>query len=195
MSGYKNYSMSNNAIAAYENGERPLSKWTKSEILDGIAEIDDEKAEICNKLTLSELKSRFLRYSSWHHTSEYYNCTDFYEIDSNAVDEISAEKIVEIITNRPKKERKSKLEPKNPLYITAIVRYIEWEGTRKHPKAVNKQDIVFYREGDKMIKCPKSQNWQKRLSSLSIVFKVEQKTKYATAEAIQKRYENQNTKR
>ena len=46
-----------------------------------------------------------------------------------------------------------------------------------------------------MIKCPKSQNWQKRLSSLSIVFKVEQKTKYATAEAIQKRYENQNTKR
>ena len=145
MSGYKNYSMSNNAIAAYENGERPLSKWTKSEMLDGMAEIDEEKSDICNKLALSELKSRFLRYSSWHHTSEYYNCTDFYEIDSNAVDEISAEKIIEIITNRPKKERKSKLEPKNPLYITAIVRYIEWEGTRKHPKAVNKQDIVLPR--------------------------------------------------
>ena len=30
MTGYKNdYSMSNNAAAAYENGEKPLSKWTK----------------------------------------------------------------------------------------------------------------------------------------------------------------------
>lgn len=36
MSGYNGWSMSNNAIAAYEDGEKPLSKWTKAEILDTI---------------------------------------------------------------------------------------------------------------------------------------------------------------
>ena len=36
MSGYNAWSMSNNAIAAYEDGEKPLSKWTKAEILDTI---------------------------------------------------------------------------------------------------------------------------------------------------------------
>jgi len=29
MSGYDGYSMSNNAVDAYENGEKPISKWTK----------------------------------------------------------------------------------------------------------------------------------------------------------------------
>jgi len=33
MSGYKGYSMSNNAIAAYNEGEKPKSKWTKTEIV------------------------------------------------------------------------------------------------------------------------------------------------------------------
>lgn len=28
MAGYKGWAMSNNAVAAYENGEKPLSKWT-----------------------------------------------------------------------------------------------------------------------------------------------------------------------
>ena len=36
MAGYDGYSMSNNARAAYTNEEKPLSKWTKSELLDGI---------------------------------------------------------------------------------------------------------------------------------------------------------------
>ena len=32
-SGYSGYSMSNNAVNAYENGEMPLSKWTKDCLL------------------------------------------------------------------------------------------------------------------------------------------------------------------
>ena len=31
-SGYSGYSMSNRAVEAYESGEKPLSKWTKTEI-------------------------------------------------------------------------------------------------------------------------------------------------------------------
>lgn len=37
MAGYHNYSMSNNAVAAYENGEMPLSKWSKKAILAAVA--------------------------------------------------------------------------------------------------------------------------------------------------------------
>lgn len=33
MAGYYGYSMSNNAVEAYENGEMPISKWTKKEIV------------------------------------------------------------------------------------------------------------------------------------------------------------------
>lgn len=34
MSGYNGFSMSNNAVSAYENGLKPYSKWTKCDILD-----------------------------------------------------------------------------------------------------------------------------------------------------------------
>lgn len=36
MAGYSGYSMSNNAVAAYENGEKPLSKWKKADILEAV---------------------------------------------------------------------------------------------------------------------------------------------------------------
>jgi hypothetical protein len=36
MAGYNGWSMSNNAVDAYENGEMPLSKWNKEAILDAI---------------------------------------------------------------------------------------------------------------------------------------------------------------
>ena len=36
-SGYNGYSMSNRAVEAYYNGEKPLSKWTKAEA-DALAE-------------------------------------------------------------------------------------------------------------------------------------------------------------
>lgn len=42
--GYRGYSMSNNAVAAYEDGEKPLSKWSKSDIILAVAEIDINKA-------------------------------------------------------------------------------------------------------------------------------------------------------
>lgn len=44
MAGYYKYSMSNNAVKAYKQGEKPLSKWTKTEILSNI-EFDDEVAK------------------------------------------------------------------------------------------------------------------------------------------------------
>lgn len=103
MAGYYNYSMSNNAVEAYENGEMPRSKWTKKEILNTIyndCDIEETKYELLQKMTVSELVDHFLYLSSWHHTSKYYNHTSFYAIDTEAVEEITPEEIKKIISSR-----------------------------------------------------------------------------------------------
>lgn len=110
MAGYNGYSMSNNAVAAYADGEMPLSKWTKAAILEAIfenCEIAEEKADLFRKMTTKELKDAFLRQSSWHHTSKFYNCTNFHSLDFEKIEEISAEEIKNIISNRQKKTRRS----------------------------------------------------------------------------------------
>lgn len=53
MAGYNGYSMSNNAVAAYQNGEKPLSKWTKKEILNQISnQIEQGELELHCSLAL-----------------------------------------------------------------------------------------------------------------------------------------------
>jgi len=55
-SGYYGYSMLNNAVAAYEDGEKPLSKWSRADILDTAKDINPSKYELIKKLPLSVLK-------------------------------------------------------------------------------------------------------------------------------------------
>ncbi len=101
--------MSRRAAEAYSSGEKPISKWTKSEILTGIEEtawdndIDIEGIDF-SKLTTEELKSKFLRNSSWHHTGSFYNATDFYEISAAAVAETTQEDIERIISGRTRRQ-------------------------------------------------------------------------------------------
>lgn len=107
--GYEGHSMSRRAAEAYSSGEKPISKWTKSEILTGIEEtardndIDIEGIDF-SKLTTEELKSKFLRNSSWHHTGSFYNATDFYEISAAAVAETTREDIERIISGRTRRQ-------------------------------------------------------------------------------------------
>lgn len=73
--GYNGYSMSNNAIAAYANGIKPISKWN--------AQDAKEFGEIIGvKVKLKELKEFLLAYGEkgYHHTSSYYNETKFYSL-------------------------------------------------------------------------------------------------------------------
>lgn len=85
MTGYNKWSMSNNAVQAYEDGEKPLSKWTKKTLVFELADaLDAEPEEVANVLkpyTVKEIKDKCLVYSSWHHTSSRYNRTAFYELD------------------------------------------------------------------------------------------------------------------
>lgn len=89
--GYSGYSMSKNAVSAYEAGEMPKSKWTKKAIIDGIKEVCEElnlryesKFESFKK---ADLWGMFITWSSWHHTSKCFNETDFYAINEDAVKE------------------------------------------------------------------------------------------------------------
>lgn len=74
--------MSNRAVDAYENGEKPLSKWTKAEIDSAIKNDEDITKEVADALLSLPLKAKktLLYQSSWHHTGLRYNRTDFYSL-------------------------------------------------------------------------------------------------------------------
>lgn len=135
MAGYDGYSMSNNAVAAYENGEKPLSKWSKEDIIDAIATAirDDELTLNCSfealkKAPVKVLKTLCLSYSSWHHTSSHYNRTDFYSLDIHKIAQLSDV----IIEDRIIASAEQSPEEKEEAWECA---FLEWGGTRKHPKA------------------------------------------------------------
>lgn len=80
-SGYIGYSMSRRAAEAYEDGQKPLSKWTKSAILEEIKKLYGEDLyNIVKDWKHDRLKSVFLESAGWHHTSKYFNKTYFYEV-------------------------------------------------------------------------------------------------------------------
>lgn len=131
MAGYYKYSMSNNALDAYRDNEKPMTKWTKEDIIDAVEDLEEYEisfdVNLLKKLTAKELKETCLRYSSMHHTSKMYNYTTFYKVD---VENLTNERINQIILAR-KVEKKEKPIPKLEY---AVIEYGVWEGTRNHPK-------------------------------------------------------------
>lgn len=132
MAGYHNYSMSNNALCAYQCGEMPISKWSKADIIAAIDPemVNDEKIALIRKASLKACK-RLLIQSSWHHTSSYYNATDFYMVDNDHLEEMTTEELEKLLKVEPQKK---------PEEIRVIAHYLEWSGTRKHPKATDHID-------------------------------------------------------
>ena len=132
-SGYNGYRMSNRAVQAYEDGEMPLSKWTKEKIIRKVVEYDHFTKEELKKYTKKVLTKYFLIESSWHHTSSYCNKTYFYSIDENVAETGSIKELEAI-----KKEYTAEREPdkiKKVKVQKAKIKYLEWGGTRSHPKA------------------------------------------------------------
>ncbi len=151
MAGYNGWSMSNNAVAAYEDGEKPLSKWTKANIFDTIKDTEIElkcSIEKLRRLPIKVLKEVCLRYSSWHHTSNHYNKTEFYSLDINRIENLTDDKIEELLLDY-KKEKRMESKPLEERWECA---FLEWSGTRKHPVAteVIEEGIIkgnwFYRK-------------------------------------------------
>ena len=127
MAGYCGWSMSNNALDCYDNNIRPKSTWTKAELLDEIKETYGEAIrDRAKKHTLGFLRDSFLTYDSWHHTGKHYRCTDFYRF----YDDISKTELDEILNTVEVKEEKE-----IPVPFPAKATWLEWSGSRKHPKS------------------------------------------------------------
>lgn len=136
MAGYHNYSMSNNAKDCYDSGIMPISKWTKQDIFDGLKDYDLSAVILIEleKLNLYQLKKVCLIQDSWHHTSSYFNKTDFYKINPN-IEDLTIDELKEQI------ELYSVLKKQTPTQAKARCRYLVWSGTRKHPKATECESI------------------------------------------------------
>lgn len=106
MAGYYGYSMSNNAYYAYLENKMPISKWTKKKIFEVIDEnLQDEEfceeyelsmevIEALKKMPMRLLKQRILVTREWHHTSKFYNPTDFYEVDFSYIERLKPEEVM-----------------------------------------------------------------------------------------------------
>lgn len=182
-SGYVGNRMSIRANEAYENGEMPLSKWSKGSIIYGISEcisnndlqVDYSESDL-EKLTKKELEC-FLRLSSWHHTGSCFRETHFYEIDEDAVESFSLEDITNILCSRlPRKKPEKKEKPAN-MFITALVQFENWEGSKRNLKKVRYEETIKYMSTDKLVR---TSCGTKRLSNIVILEKIEQKTKFAS---------------
>lgn len=116
--GYVGKKMSYRAVLAYEDGEKPITKWTKKEIINSVYgfiednDIQNESIKNIEKLTLKELRTYFLIRTSWHHTGKYYNETDFYSLDEEYIKNFSDEDYNEILKFRKPKKKKT-LEEKS----------------------------------------------------------------------------------
>ena len=142
--GYFGYSMSNNAVDAYDSGKMPLSKWSKDKILAAIKWwYDKGEAEeiipILMKYPLGFLRYAALESTEWHHTSSHYNKTDFYEFNDLMINEFiedpdqiqlwfekwNAEQSV--IKAQKKKEKEGEL-------VKGTLKFRVFTGTRKWAK-------------------------------------------------------------
>lgn len=137
MAGYSGYSMSNNAIEAYEEGMMPKSKWTKAAMLEAIKETlesSDNKEltmDAIKKLPKEAMFEQFFRYKEWHHTSSKYNVTDFYGIDDYAIEHTTDAQIEDIIKKAKTKPKES--NPDDAPQGKYLCEFDYWTGSRKHP--------------------------------------------------------------
>lgn len=137
--GYHGFSMSKRAVEAYKDGERPLSQWTKEDIIEEVEGYGKFTEEVLRKYPKAVLIDYFLEYSSWHHTGKYCKETSFYSIRTEHAEDGSIDDLNELrleLVNKRKKERKEKLKAQK-----ARVRYLEWVGSRAHPRT---KDIDAY---------------------------------------------------
>lgn len=133
--GYYGWSMSNNAMDAYDEGRKPISQFTTSDLSD----FNDRLKELGINTSVKTLKvfrellKTYGNTGEWHHTGKMYNETSFYdpeEILSKIEDEEIGEKeIIEFNNTKPEKKEK----PQEKKWI-ADFEYLTWGGTRAHPK-------------------------------------------------------------
>jgi hypothetical protein len=128
--------MSNRAVLAYETGEMPKSKWTKSILVEAITDArPDIPTSKLNQVNLNILQTYFLEQTSWHHTGKYYNETVFYSLDEESIANLTYSLLDQLIDRSKEARARNKANKSTPEPVRHVRCSItEWEGTRAHPK-------------------------------------------------------------
>jgi len=131
MSGYKDFSKSNNAVAAEAKGRFPASTIGKR-----LGVPSSFVADLC----------QFASGGEWHHTSGWFNTTSYYAEAAiaawmagdheNEEWSIPVTPFAEALSDW--KSKKSGAEVK--IVTDVEVRWIEWSGPLNHPKATKRQE-------------------------------------------------------
>lgn len=137
MAGYHGYSMSNNAVEAYKQGEKPLSKWTKKIILEEVSKLG-YSFPLLKSVSLDTLKRKLLCYSSYHHTSKYFNTTNFYELNIFVLDNLTDVDITVWLNEEKENKKKVPTKTKSEKWICS---YLQWSDSRRHPVAKRIESI------------------------------------------------------
>lgn len=136
MAGYAGFSMSNNAISAYFDGSKPISKWQKSDFMEGIGNIPHGFSDILfSKLKKDTLKALFLVEDGWHHTSKMYNRTKFFVLDVQKIEEITDNDLLEILSTDV-----VPVDNSTPIYHK--VEFLTWCGSRNYRKSTKHVETV-----------------------------------------------------
>ena len=152
MAGYFGHSMSNNAVAAYNSGLRPISKWNKKDLIEAALDthgcaFSREELQSC---TLGVLKRYLLECKEWHHTSKHFNQTGFYGIDEENVTDYKT-----LSRMRSFKPAKKQAPTRTRL---AKIHFEEWIGTRNNGRfhtrtalAIVKNNWAYTLKGKKLV--------------------------------------------
>lgn len=137
--GYQGWSRSVRAAEARDNGEAPLSHWTKAAIIAAIAEVfGDDVAGQASLANRSSLRRWRLEKSGWHHRGSYCRPVDFYrlaEVDQPEAVSLIGQAIAE--TDQEKKMKDKDKEEKEKVTYWRIAAD-EWEGSRRHGRYVSR---------------------------------------------------------
>lgn len=163
MPGY-NYQagMSNNAVNAYYEGKVPKSELT--------AAMMPRKCSLAFAKFLIEEKE--WEPCEWHHSSKFYNRTDFFSpVDLN--DLLENMEPEELNALRQQFADKKKEDADVEIHENCTVKWLEWFGTRKNPKASEESAEgcrVAVKGQTATITKPNGGSFKKRLSTRGFSF-------------------------
>lgn len=150
MSGYWGNRMSNNAVKAYAEGEKPYSKWKKKDIISKIEEMTAHEGLKLNcsitdlkLLPADALKEHCLCRSSYHHTGKYYQKTDFYSLDSSTISGLTYEAVAGILSTYKEMQKEKKARKEAETEERWECSFLEWSGSRNHRTARRIREVGF----------------------------------------------------
>lgn len=162
MSGYSDYSKSNNAVQAEEEGRFPLGRAAK---LAGVPK---------------DLVKRFVRTSEWHHVSCWQNRVDYYSVEdiravfglipaTDETSDVKPEAVAALAAFNP-----TKVKVETVTHTDCVVEWLEWSGSRNHRKATERRAdgcTVIVKGQTATITLPSDATITKRLATNGFSFK------------------------